>query len=374
MKISSDVLDKELVNTFCELVQIPSPSGHELNVAKYIQKYLKGLGIKSYMDGSGKPANSNAGNVIAKIGDGRPKLMFVAHMDTVEDGKKIIKPVIKNGVIKSDGTTILGSDDKAGVAALLTGIKEICKEKNLPTIYCVFSVREENGVMGVNYLDFDKDIDFVFDVDGSYPPGMFTNKALGDIRFELRIYGRAAHAVMNPEKGLNAIKAAGLIISKLKLGKDSKWHALNIGTISGGSKDNIIPANCILTGEARAFTVSEMNEVMTNLDKIAKSACKETGCRYELLKKESDPPLYTKETERIVLLARNASAAAGVAFSLLTLPATIQGNALSAKGSSVLGLSKGGRQPHSKMEQISIKELEQTKRVIVEIIKQSKNI
>lgn len=364
-------MDKNLVNTFCELVKIPSPSGNELDVAKYVQKYLKDLGIDSYIDGAGKLNNSNAGNVIAKIGKGKPKIMFVAHMDTVEDGEKAIKPVITKGVIKSDGTTILGSDDKAGVAALLAGIKEIIKEKRLPTIYCVFSIREENGVMGVNYLDLDKNIDFVLDVDGSNPPGQFINKALGNIRFELHIYGREAHAAANPDKGLNAIKAAGIIVSKLRLGRNSKWHALNIGTISGGTKDNVIPGLCILTGEARAFTVFEVEGILKEVNKVAGVACKVTGCKYKLIRKDGDPPLYTKETEKIVLLAKKAATAAGIRFSLLAIPATIQGNALSAKGYTVLGLSKGGKLPHSKMEQISIKELEQTKRLIVEVVKQS---
>jgi tripeptide aminopeptidase len=367
-------LDKNLVNTFCELVRIPSPSGYELDVARYVQRYLKGLGVESHIDGAGRLSNSNAGNVIAKLGKGRPRIMFVAHIDTVEDGKKAIRPVISKGVIRSDGTTILGSDDKAGVAALLAGIKEMVREKSPPTIYCVFSIREENGIMGVNYLNLDKDIDFVFDIDGSSPPGQFINKALGNIRFELQLYGREAHAAANPENGLNAIKASGIIISKLKLGRDSKWRALNIGTVSGGTKDNVIPGHCILTGEVRAFTVPEAEGMLNNIRKAAEAACKDTGCRYKLIEKGRDPPLYIKETERIVSLARKAAAAAGIKFSLLTLPATIQGNNLSAKGYAVLGLSKGGRLAHSKMEYIRIKELEETKRLIVEIVKQSERL
>jgi tripeptide aminopeptidase len=325
------------------------------------------------MDNSGKIIKSNAGNIIAKIGNDKPRLMFVAHMDTVEDGKKKIKPIIKKNVISSDGTTILGSDDKAGVAALLEAVKELRYEKNLPTFLCVFSIMEECGCMGTECLNLGKKIEFVFDVDGSNAPGNFINKALGDADFDIHIYGKEAHAASNPEEGLNAIKTAGIIISKLKLGRDSKGRTTNVGTISGGRQHNVIPANAVLSCETRAFKIAEINENIRKIENIVKKACRITGCKYKLIKKEVASPLYTKETEKIVDLARRAALAAGLKFKPLTISATIQGGSLAAKGYTVLGLSKGGRLPHSKMEHISIKELEQTKRLIMEIVRQSKS-
>lgn len=364
-----DYLDKDVVELFCKLVSIPSPSGKESNAIKFVQGYLKNIGIKSYTDSAGKRVASNSGNLIAKLGNGKSKIMFVTHIDTVEDGEKAIKPLVKNGIIKSDGTTILGSDDKGGVAALLAAIREVRFEKNLPTTLCVFTVREEDGVMGVNYLKTEKDVDFVFDVDGSNPPGQFINKALGNTRFEVQIYGRETHAAAAPAKGSNAIRAAGIALSGLKLGRDLDWHVLNIGTISGGTRDNVVPGKCIMTGEARAFTLGEMDEMLKRVEKVVSAACKSTGCKYKLIKKDRDPPLYTRETEKIVALARKASTKAGIKFSLLKIPATLQGNHLSAKGYSVLGLSKGGKSPHSKRESLLTSDLEQTKRLIVEIIR-----
>jgi tripeptide aminopeptidase len=374
-KISLGVyLKNELIKTFCDLVRIPSPSGIELNTARYIQSYLKQIGIKSYMDDSGKIINSNAGNVIAKIGKGQPKIMFVAHMDTVEDGKKIIKPVIKRNIVSSDGTTILGSDDKAGVAALLEAVKELRCEKNLPAFLCIFCTREENGDKGANHLDVDKRIGFVFDVDGSYAPGNFINKALGDVRFEIHIYGKEAHAASNPDKGLNAIKTAGIIISKLKLGRDSRGRTLNIGSITGGRMENVIPEYALLKGETRAFRIAEIYENLRLIESVAKKACRMTGCKYKFFTKELNAPLYTEKTEKIVRLAKKATLAAGLRFKLMTIYATTQGNSLAAKGYTVLGLSKGSRLPHSKMEHISVKELEQTKRLIMEIERQSRSL
>ena len=364
-------MDK-LVKLFLDLVKIPSPSGNELEVAKYIQKYLNDIGIESYTDNAGKKVNSNSGNVIAKIGKGRPKLMFVAHMDTVEDGKSVIKPILKNGVIRSDGKTILGSDDKAAVASLLGAIGEL-KDKDIPTTYFVFSLREEKGVMGVNHLDLEKDIDFVFDADGSNPPGQFIHRALGNQSFEIRIKGKDAHSAKDPEKGRNAIKTAALIIAKLKLGRDSKWNVLNIGTITGGTRDNVIPGRCLLTGEARATTLKGIDKILLSIEKITHDVCKETGCKFTLVKKELDVPLNTSENAKVVELAKRASEAARIKFSLVTIPATIQGCALAAKGYQTLGLSKGGKLPHSKKESLKVKELVQTKRLIIEIVKNARN-
>ena len=365
-------MDK-LVKLFLDLVKIPSPSGNELEVAKYIQKYLKNIGIESYTDNAGKKVNSNVGNVIAKIGKGRPKLMFVAHMDTVEDGKSIIRPIINNGAIRSDGKTILGSDDKAAVASLLGAMEEL-KDKDIPTTYCVFSLREEKGVMGVNHLNLEKDIDFVFDADGSNPPGQFINRALGNQSFEIQIQGKDAHSAKDPEKGRNAIKTAALIIARLKLGRDSHWNVLNIGTITGGTRDNVIPGRCALTGEARATTLKGIDKILQSVENITSVACKETGCRFTLRRKELDVPLNTPEDAAIVELARKASKAAKIKFSLITIPATIQGCALAAKGYQTLGLSKGGKFPHAKTESLKIKELGQTKRLIIEIVKNTNSV
>jgi tripeptide aminopeptidase len=326
------------------------------------------------MDDAGRHVDSNAGNLIAKVGSGRLAVMFVAHVDTVEDGNRAIRPVIRNGVIRSDGNTILGSDDKAGVAALLEAIREVSKEKGLPTILCVFSIREEKGVMGVKYLNVERNIPFVFDVDGSETVGRFINKTLGNFDFELNVYGREAHAARNPEKGLNAIKTAGIIVSSLNLGKDSNGGTLNIGTIFGGTSPNVIPAYSKLIGEVRGFDLSEINKRFELIKKVAEKACKATGCRYELIKKGGVPPLNAREGQSEIMdLAKRACAAAGLRFRPTTLSATIQGNALAEMGYNVLGLCKGGKFPHSKSERIRVTELEQTKRLIMEIIKEARN-
>lgn len=350
-------------------MRIPSPSGCESAVAEYIQNYLGQSGISFYVDEVGKLNRSDTGNVIAKLGTGIPKVLFIAHMDTVETGEKQISPIIKEGTISSDGSTILGSDDKAGIAALLSAVAELGSEKDVPPVLCVFSTKEETGPLGVKYLDVERDIPFVFDVDGSEAVGSFINKTLGFSDFELTVRGREAHATINPEAGLNSIKTAGLIISNLDLSKWSDGSTLNIGTIIGGSAPNVIPGHSKLVGEVRGFGTGDIDRRLDTVRAEAEKACRATGCTYELVKINSVLPFNVEDGNKIMELARSACLAAGLEFRLITLSATIQGNVLAEKGYSVLGLCKGGKLPHSKSESIEVSELEQTKRLIIEIVR-----
>ncbi|MDE1811016.1 MAG: M20/M25/M40 family metallo-hydrolase, partial [Candidatus Micrarchaeota archaeon] len=201
-----------MANTFCRLVSIPSPSQSELGVATHIKRRLDSLGVDNYFDGAANYTKSDTGNLVAKIGNGRPSLMFVAHMDTVEDGKQRISPRVKGGVIKSAGKTILGADDKAGVTALLGAISELHKTADIPATTFVFTTTEEGGdaAMGASHIGIKEQIDFTFSVDGSDRPGMFMHQALGTMMFEVEIKGKQAHAEIRPEKGANAVKAASI--------------------------------------------------------------------------------------------------------------------------------------------------------------------
>lgn len=368
---SNGATRNEVAKTFMELVRIPSPSGRELKVMKYIEGYLSRLGIASRMDGAGRMVGSDAGNLIARLGSGSPRLLFMAHVDTVEDGKRAVRPSLNGGVVRSDGTTILGSDDKAGVAALLEAIKELNGLDDLPEVTCVFTVREEGGRMGATCIRKNNGTDFAFDVDGSDKPGRFVNRALGNMSFEVRVHGRESHAAVAPEKGANAIRAASLLVSRLRLGRDASGRTINIGRISGGRKLNVVPGYALLEGEVRAFDPSGIGRKLAEVKDAARRACTETSCTFELAvtKENNEPPLLIPPGSRITALARAACERAGMSFSLITLYGTMQGNVLAQKGYQVLGLCKGGSLQHSNRESVTVKELNDTRKLIVEIVK-----
>ena len=273
---------EDIAKIFCNLVSIPSPSGSELKTSKYIKKYLERIGLKPYFDNTGKYNQSNSGNLIVRIRGNGKRLLFVAHMDTVEDGSRRIKPVVDGNVIRSDGNTVLGADNKAGVAALLCALKLASKKKNRNNIIAVFSTREEKGVMGVEYLKLKNEVDFGFIIDGSNVPGGFVDKTIGYLLFSIDIYGKAAHAAVDPEKGVNAVKVAGEILSELKIGRDRYGNTMNIGTIFGGQQVNIVPDHVVMNGEIRSYVEKQMHEKFAETEKIVKKICKKHKAKYRL--------------------------------------------------------------------------------------------
>jgi acetylornithine deacetylase/succinyl-diaminopimelate desuccinylase-like protein len=123
-----------IVEAFLKYVQIDSPTKREGNFARFIAKELEDLGLEVYIDGAGKKVGSDTGNVIAKLKGTKnvQPILFSCHMDTVSPGEGI-KPFIKDDVIYSDGTTVLGGDDKAGIAAVVEALRVI--KENYSDIY-----------------------------------------------------------------------------------------------------------------------------------------------------------------------------------------------------------------------------------------------
>ncbi len=361
-------MSNSIADLFVSLVEIPSPSGFELEVARYIKGRLDKTGVTSRFDDSGRKNNSNCGNLIATIPGGKTHIMFIAHIDTVETGKERIKPVVRHGSITSDGTTILGVDNKGAVACLIAAAKEIKQMKNRPTVTMVFSTREENGRMGANYITPDHSTKFIFVLDGSDKAGTFINQALGQIPFNIEIYGKEVHAGYAPQKGINAIMTASLIISRLAMGKARDGSTLNIGRIRGGTVVNVVPGKTTISGEVRAFTKSKMDKRLAEVEGVVKSVCKKTKCTYKFTKKvkEGAPPFSTGRDTQIAALAKAAATSSGLKFSMSTVRATTESNILKHKGFAILGMSRGGSMPHSLSETITFQELEALKTLIVE--------
>ena len=362
--------EDELVSLFCRLVSIPSPSGREADVARLIRSELSRRGVPSHEDGAARTNQSNTGNVIAELEGGRTKLIFIAHMDTVEAGDRRIKPIVGKGRIRSEGTTILGADNKAGVAPLIAALGDIAKMSGRPTVTGIFSTREEEGIMGVQHLPHGAKSDFTFVLDSEGDVGSFINKALGSTLFDIEIYGREAHAALEPEKGANAVKAAGMVINSLRLGRRPHDSILNIGVISGGRKRNVIPGSVIMKGGTRAFDNRTIEAALKEVETATRRACKATGCSYKIRKDfdEGEPPFHTKADDAIMKLAEGAARKAGVRFKVGKRMATFEANVLAGRGySRILVMCHGGRMPHSTREEIRISDLQMTRRLIVEM-------
>ena len=248
---------ERLVGSFCDLVRIDSPSDEEEAVAQHLSDRLSRLGFSVARDAHG--------NVIASE-EGDNPLLLSAHMDTVEPGRGI-QPIINGDRITSDGTTILGGDCKAGVAAILEALESVGEDgTSRRPVQVVFTRGEEIGLVGASNLDYSMiraSEAVVFD--GNGPVNTITGASPTYMRFDITIKGRAAHAGVEPEKGLSAIRIATEIINELPNGRLDEETTFNVGLISGGSVRNAVPAEATFGGEWRSRNTETLDSIKMQL-------------------------------------------------------------------------------------------------------------
>ncbi len=268
---------ERLVKTLIDLIQIDSPSGEEDAMDQEVSSRLEALGLKVSHD--------SYNNVIAKLAGQGPPVMLSAHLDTVEPGRGI-KPVVDGGVLRSDGSTILGGDCKAGVAIVLEALTAALESsRSHRAIEVVFTRHEEGGLVGAHHLDFSMvsaKEGIVFDGEG--PPNRIILSAPSQNVVTAQITGRAAHAGLEPEKGISALLIAAEILGRLPLGRIDEETTANIGRLEGGLKRNIIPERAFLDGEFR----SRSNEKLADLERKFRGVFDEVASRYPEAKIDLD--------------------------------------------------------------------------------------
>jgi len=366
------VNEKRLIESFMELVKIDSVSGEEKEIADFLVKKLKDLGLEVIIDQAGEKAKSNSGNIIARfkgnIKEATP-IMFSAHMDTVVPGKNI-NPLLKGEKIVSSGKTILGADDKAAIAALLE-VLHIIKKNNISCgdIEIVFSICEEIGLKGAKNLDISElksQIGFVLDAGGRV--GKIITTAPSQNSLEITIYGKAAHAGSNPEEGINAIQVAGFALSRMKLGRIDEETTANIGIISGGKATNIVPDKVTLKGEVRSRNEEKLEKYTEQLKKITEDTAQEFSAKAEV-KINKEYYCYNLSTDdRVVKIAMKAAKDMGLQPELCPSGGGSDTNVFNKKGFPSIDLAIGMEKVHTVDEYILVKNLKNTVEYVLSII------
>jgi tripeptide aminopeptidase len=394
---------------FCALVAIPSPSGRERAVGDAIRTWLTDAGIDAVFDGAGAVNGSDAGNLIATVpgSPSKPRLLFVAHMDTVESDSEAIAPVLgDDGVIRSAGDTILGADNKSAVAAVMRCCQSAATMApgERATVLAAFTCREEAGQMGAGLIDLAAlTVDCAFSVDGSQPIGTVITRALGQQVFTIEVHGRAAHAAANPEAGVNAIAVASEIVASMPLGRRPGGGSASIAAVVGGAvidrlapaslraggvpddaggggaaavraaleatPTNSVPDLAMLRGELRGYSDSELAAGRAELEAVAARVCRERGARYQWHDRErAVPPFPGAPSSRALALAQAAADhVPGVSFAATEAHATLEANYLAA-GTDVVALASGGSDPHQFSESITVAELRQLEALLTRIV------
>lgn len=271
------MVDREaLVAEFCELVQIDSPSGSEGAIMAVLAAKLEALGLTTTRDQAGEGIGAETGNLIAKLpatDPGRPVVMMNAHVDTVQPGQGIV-PVVEADTIRSAGETVLGADDKAGVAVILAAVRQLLTAP-FPhgEVQVVFTIAEEIGLYGAQYLDYSLlSPDYAFVLDGGAQVGEITVGAPSAKKMTWKVHGVAAHAGVHPERGTNAIQLAAQAIAAMHLGRLDEETTANIGHIEGGLARNIVPEYCEVWGEARSHDEDKLEAQVAHMGECFRSA------------------------------------------------------------------------------------------------------
>lgn len=274
----SDNVEK-IVQDFIELTSIDAVSYDERRVADKIKELLSSIGIDSYEDDAAKILDGTSGNIYATFhGDADiPPIMLSAHMDTVGPGKSK-RPIVDktSNTITSDGTTVLGSDDIAGVIEIIEGVRRvIASGKSHRTVELLFTVAEEVYTKGAAAFDYSKLTSkeaYCLDLSGDV--GGAAIKAPTLISYKVTVNGKASHAGFAPDEGINAILAAAEAISKIKQGQVDEESTVNIGTIKGGVATNIVSEECECAGEIRSYSHDKALSLLKSVEESFLTAAK----------------------------------------------------------------------------------------------------
>lgn len=377
--INSERLSAE----FARLASIASPSRREGAISRYLIDRLQGLGAEVLMDAAGPQAESESGNLIARFPargkEGAP-LMVSVHMDTVEPAEGVV-PVLRDGVFTSAGETILGADDKAGIAEIIEAL-EVIREAGIPhgPLEVVVTICEEIGLLGAKLLDpglIQARRGIALDTSG-VDRVIHRAPCANKLRFEIQ--GREAHAGIAPEKGISAIEVAARAIAAMPLGRIDEETTANIGSINGGQATNIVAKRVVIEGEARSHDVAKLGRqteaMVACFEQAARDAAKVIDgemvvpeVRVEVL---SDYPLmHVPRQAGILTLIETAAGRLGRTVEVKAAGGGSDANIFNGHGIETVILGTGMTDVHTVNESVRVDDMVQVAQLLVEIIREA---
>ena len=363
---------------FLDLVSISSLSRREGSIAKRLETILKGMGATIEVDDAGEKVGGETGNVLARFAGTRPAVapfLLSAHMDTVGPAEKI-RVQVEGDIVRTDRTTVLGGDDKAGIVAILEAIR-VLRETSIPhgDIELVLSICEETGLLGAKHFDTGRlkaRRGLVLDVDGVCE---LITRAPAANRLTFTVTGLEAHAGICPERGLSAIQIASEAIAGMKL--DAETTA-NLGVIEGGLSTNIVPTRVIVKGETRSLSVEKLEAQTEHMRRRFEEAAArhtvtlEGGVRRARFEAQIDRQyerLDVPDHAPIVGLVNQGAKKLGRTLTTRATGGGSDANVLAARGLEIANLGCGMRDIHTVNEWVDLKDLHTTAALVLETLR-----
>ncbi|MFM7320625.1 MAG: M20/M25/M40 family metallo-hydrolase [Armatimonadota bacterium] len=364
-----------LLETFLALVHCDTPSRREGSASTLCAQYLARLGFTIEHDDAGTKVGGEIGNLFAFLSGtvpAAPALLFSSHLDTVEPTTGLIVRV-DGDRIDAESDTILGADDKCGVAPILEAMRTIVESgMPRPDLQIVLTICEEIGLVGASLIDPSRlRARYGFVLDAGPPVGSIVRAAPAQDSIKVRIHGTAAHAGAEPEKGISAIVAAARAIAALPLGRIDEQTTANVGTIHGGTARNIVPAEVDLVCEARSRDNTRLDAQTATMRRIIEDECAGFGARATFDIKRQYPAFRLDDDAPVLAMAAAAAKACGLEPTLEESGGGSDANHFNGFGVPTAVLATGMQRVHTHDEFCLLSDMEKDHRWIVEIVRQA---
>jgi tripeptide aminopeptidase len=353
-------MKSRMIEQFMEMVRIDSESGNEQHMIRFLKEEFDAMGGDTHIDAYGNllarfPAMDSSKN---------EPILFSCHADTVKPGIGI-QPYISDGIIRSKGNTILGADDKAGIAELLEALRtSTCR----PPVEVAITREEEVGLLGVKNLEFNwlqSKKGFLLDNDTLETiiiggPSYFT--------LDVDIKGKSAHAGMEPEKGVSAVLAASKAIAALPLGRIDRETTSNVGVIRGGLIRNGVPEETSFLAECRSLNHQKAEKLAMEMYDTIQKEVQKVGASVHIRMENPFKAVDIPEDSETVNVSKQALKKAGIEARTDYMTGFTDASIYNNKGIEMAVVGIGARLEHSPDEHIFIKDMEKAVIMIKEIM------
>ena len=363
---------QRLIEQFIIMAKIPSESGHERAMGDYLVAACSQRGWKVSEDQAAAVLGSDTGNILVQIPGNveAPTLLFSAHMDTVSPG--IVKEIIsRKDCLFSNGTSILGADDKAGIAAILEAVDTLLlSDVSFPPLELLFTVGEEVGLSGAGCFDYSQiHATYGYVLDHGSAPGAMVLRSPAQYHMTFTVEGKAAHAGMCPELGLNAIQIMGQALLTLPTGRIDEETTCNFGKISGGLAHNIVCPSCTLEAEARSLDPEKLERLVNAMIADFTEIVEKHGAKAIVQKEFIYAAAQLQKEDPAVQIATQAAEVLGLAVKHESTGGGSDASVINEHGIACVNLGIGMSKVHTQEEFIRIQDLVDSARWVLEIIR-----
>jgi tripeptide aminopeptidase len=370
--------ETRLKNRLLELCRIAAPSRFERPIRDYIYQFWQerqsfGLRWQEAPDAT-IPKGGNTANILLTLdGTGNSSVLLCAHMDTVQfGGADCVAVIEKGGIVRSDGKTALGGDDRAGIALALEmldcRLESDIAEHDYPTIEVLFTVQEEVGVIGSRVTGFTFKSTICYCLDGETPPGSIITASPRKEQYTCCVHGKTAHAALEAAEGRNAIVHAAKLLTHFPQGQLDEDTTTNVGIIQGGIQTNVVPDEVRIVGEVRSFS----EECFAHAKSVINVECRrfdaENGYAVEICWEKNYQAYSISAEEEVVQRFVRACEKSGIKPHILRSRGGGDANNLNAQGIKAVVFGVGMHDIHTPREYLVLDELFSAARLLREVV------